>query len=505
MGNNKFIELKDKVSKVIASINSAESANKQSLTESLKQMTLGNVSTINDSKFVKTVLSEKIDSAGTGNPADRLFVIAEIKSIILKNFSNIVTKATIDSIIKSYHINYYESLYTGELSGLQELLDENFKIDEDASFDTKLDRLSELIYQENYGLSVIDKFEFIEDINEVACNGDSYIWIQYSGIKVHLPKLRFYNEKTFKEVVKKACSFDSKLDINEINTEVLCQRFIGSRVTAFNTPYVSRNQLNIRNFDVRFRDSSELISKGVTTEEIEEIINRVQKGRPGIIICGDQGAGKTTYLERLVSTLSDDLAIGTIEPNFELNIAKKFPTKNVVEMQTLKDKSAEDMFESMLRVDRDLIINGEIRSPEEAVVTLKAMSRQGRGSMGTFHTTSIYDFPYDYRNLLMQSGNYTSERTAELDIARAIDLVILLRLNRQTGKRFIWEIAEIENVAGKDTPFRLNSIIKKTPNGYVSNNRLSKWFIQHLKEYDFTDEDLVVVNNILSKLGSGKP
>lgn len=446
-----------------------------------------------------TLLSDSITSATGGSKEKREFVIGEIYRLLASKHSSTVTEDTIDSLIKEYHINYFNPIYTGELKGLEQLLNSSFLITSNMQFQEKLYHLARIIYQENYGLSVIDGFEFLDGINEVAANRCDYIWVQYTGIKVVLPNLKFVSNTKFLSVVKKSVSFDSKEDINETNPEILCQRENGSRVTAFSTPYSRYPKVNIRNFDLRFRGSNELIADDVSSEQAERFFNLVQPGRPGIIILGDQSVGKTTYLCRLISTLPDYLAIGTIEPMFELNISKRFPAKNVDELQILPSKDAEACFQSLLRTNRDLIINGEIRSPQEAVVTIKALTRQGRGSMGTFHCTSIFDFLYDYRNLLMQSGFYTSERSAELDIARAVDLIILIKLNRRTGKRFISSISEIlyDPVNTKNN-FKTQPIFERETEHDTLKpvHNISNYLRKKLCEYDMTDEGLAEIDSI---------
>lgn len=209
-----------------------------------------------------------------------------------------------------------------------------------------------------------------------------------------MPKFKIANEETFREICKKAISYDAKSDLNEINFEVLCQRFNGSRVTALHKPYCEVNQLNIRNFNISTINKESYIKNKASSQEFEKFIDLIMPGRPNIVIIGDMGTGKTSYLLRLVDSYPEYLAIGTMETMFELNIAKTYAHKNlnVVALQTLPNKNAEQVFATFLRLNRDVIICGEVREVDEAIVMLKAMLRQGRGSMCTFHSTSVRDF-----------------------------------------------------------------------------------------------------------------
>lgn len=416
----------------------------------------------------------------------------------LKNYS----KDKIDDLIKQYHVNYYEPIYDGRLENLRKIVSE-WVIKEDDPIERKIDRLAQIIYQENYGLSVIDELaDYSSVINEVGCNGAHYVWIQIQGIKEYLPKLKFESEDHLQQVIQKAISFGAKSDLNETNPEVLCQRADGSRITALCPPYSGYYQLNIRKFNINFRSKEELIKNGTSSEEFETFIDNIAPGRPNIIIIGDQGTGKTTYLLRYIDSIPDYLALATIETMFELEADKVYgDRKNIVKLQVIRNKDMEQAFATCLRLGRDIIITGEIREPIEALVTLKSMLRQGRGSCGTFHSTSPRDFIYDYRNLLLQSNYYTSEKIAELDVARAIDLVIHLKLNRITGQRYIGEVCEVlyDNKSGNYevvTIFKYDREKKKV----VPVRRISDTLIEKMREYEITDENIRKINEIFSEV-----
>ena len=55
-------------------------------------------------------------------------------------------------------------------------------LNHDDDYETKLDRFVQIVYQELYGLGVID--ELCEGhIDETGVNGKDYIWIQVGGLK----------------------------------------------------------------------------------------------------------------------------------------------------------------------------------------------------------------------------------------------------------------------------------------------------------------------------------
>lgn len=446
---------------------------------------------------------ERMQLASAGDRKSRDFIIDEIYKTLIKDYKYIVTHKTIDGFIEEYHLNYFQPVYEGDFKDLYDDINAKLCISKNAQFKDKLYKLSRIIYQENYGLSVLDDLlDFSPFVNEVGANAVDYIWIQYKGMKVYLPKFKFQNEEVFREVCKKAISYDAKSDLNEVTFEVLCQRFNGSRVTALNKPYCETNQLNIRNFNISTINKENYIKNKASSPEFEKFIDLIMPGRPNIVIIGDMGTGKTSYLLRLVDSYPEYLAIGTMETMFELNIAKTYAHKNlnVVALQTLPNKNAEQVFATFLRLNRDVIICGEVREVEEAIVMLKAMLRQGRGSMCTFHSTSVRDFPYDYRNLLMQSNYYKNEETAMLDVARAVDIVIHLKLDRRTGKRNIGEVAELIADFENQT-VKVNTIFKynKQKETLEPVNPVSEQFLEKLTDFDIPDDNIRQIKELFNR------
>ncbi|MBP2031893.1 Flp pilus assembly CpaF family ATPase [Clostridium algifaecis] len=100
------------------------------------------------------------------------------------------------------------------------------------------------------------------------------------------------------------------------------------------------------------------------------------------------------------------------------------------------------------------------------------MTRQNRGSMGSFYTSSNEDFMYDYKNMLMKGNLYKNEESALYDIARVVNLLIYLSLDRHTGKRHIKQVSEV--------------IFK--PENYQ-------------KPYEFTEEHEIKLNKLYKKMG----
>lgn len=452
---------------------------------------------------LKLLHQKKIDQAAAGSPEAKIYVKEEIMKVCIKDLSLYITDENIDDLIKQYHVNYYENIFgEDDTPGTKfSKLFEHMVLSEYDDFEVKIERLVQIIYQELYGLGVID--ELCEGhIDETGVNGKDYIWIQVGGLKRQIKKLHFQSQQMLQKKVSTAISFDSKNDITASDPIVYCQRMNGSRVTAVIPPVAKYPIINIRHFHLANVTKHDLVDKASLTKEAVKFIELVFQGRPNFLIIGQQGSGKSTLLRVLLNEVSDAIGIGTIENMFELNLDDYYPSKNVIALQSTEKYPADKLFELMLRQNRDIVLLGEIRSSNEAVETINAMLRQCRGSAATFHSSSPTRAVHDLRNLCMRSAQYKDFLTAQFDVADAIDLVMEGRLDYKSGKRYINRISTVE--ADEDTykfvvkdVFRYNHEKQELePNECVSDE-----FLVKLLDYGMPYENIEKIKEIFADVG----
>ena len=371
----------------------------------------------------------------------------------------------------------------------------------------KINVIANIIYAEVYGLSVIDRFEFM-DINEVGANGYQYIWIQHRGSKIWLEFLEYPDNNILNNVCKNAVSFNSKYDLSPSNPGVICQRYDGSRITCSLQPFYSEPTLNLRRFNLGNFNVDKLVQWGTIDELAKDVLKVLIKGRSNIIISGGMGDGKSTTLMTLINFVPGSRAIGTIEENLELRLKTRHTSKNVIEAQAVPGKPIASAFEFMLKQARDIIILGEITNSEEATLLINVMLRLCRGSMGTFHSESPKAVIINLRNLLLKSGSYHNEMVAQADVVEAVNIVI--QMNHDSGgRRFVDCIAEVEPIADKTVEsvvtsnFRPRNIMERSNGQFVYRNTISEAYSEKLIKYGATREEIEDVNRrILERINS---
>lgn len=441
--------------------------------------------------------------ATKGSSEAREFTKNKIYFLLNKMFEEeVISKLSIDKIIMQYHINYFKNIYSdNDKNNLQKKIDteiesyfEKYSIKEYDSFDTKLLKLVQIIYQELYGYSIIDELIFDSDFNEVACNRFDYIWIQFKGIKRKIPNknFKFSSVEYYNKIIENRLVSTAPEELNVGCPIVYGMLLNGFRVTALRPPLSRYFVVNIRLFvykDIKAESRNKFMLEKMT--EFVKIC--AKKGRRNIAIIGEMGSGKTTAADELViKNLDDDLAIGLAENIHELNISRNHLNKNVVELQYAKDFKPSDVTEIFFRLNRDIVIYGEIRNHHEAHELIKAMLRQSRGSLFTFHSSGTTRLIHDLRQLLMQTGFYTDYKEAQFDVADAIDLIIHIKLDRATGKRYVYKISEV--IANhKDMSFEVIDlfVFDKIREKYVVNPAgLSEITLNSCLEYEMTKEDV---------------
>lgn len=462
---------------------------------SIKNIYENKVSYLEEAKQAQKLL------ATDGSPEAREFMQNSIYFLLIEK-TGIINNENIDHLIREYHINYYENIYTG---GEEELIKKpidheimkhlsKFSISMEDEYDIKLQKLTQIIYQEVYGYGILDEMIFESQLNEVACTRSDYIWIQYNGIKRRIPNIRFKfkNEETYRKVIENRLTSTAHEEMNAGAPLVNAILNNGARVTALRPPLSKYYVVNIR----LFASKAQLVR--YRSRFVEDRISRIielltSKGRRNVAIIGEQGSGKTTAADELIiKQLDSDISIGLAENIHELNISSNYPEKNIVELQYTKEFKPSDITEIFFRLNRDIVIYGEVRNSYEAFEMIKAMLRQARGSLFTFHSSSTRRMIHDLRQLLMQTGYYTDFREAQFDVADAVDLVVHIKLDRETGQRYVYKVSEV--LAREDSmSFHINDlfIFDKEKSKYWSNeNGLSKEQIMSCMEYEMTQEDV---------------
>ncbi|MDY5589746.1 MAG: TadA family conjugal transfer-associated ATPase [Arcanobacterium sp.] len=214
----------------------------------------------------------------------------------------------------------------------------------------------------------------------------------------------------------------------------------GVRLHALIPPLSATGTLiSLRTHRAQVLTIAELVSSGALAPELAPLIRALVLKKANVIISGATGAGKTTFLNSLLSLVPPTERIAIIEEAAEL--APRHP--HVVHMQVrhanvqgVGEISMSTLVKAAMRMRPDRIVLGECRG-EEVRDVLSALNTGHEGGWATIHANSAADVPA--RLVALGALARMAEETVAAQAAAALDAVIHIRRSGQC--RYIAQIA----------------------------------------------------------------
>lgn len=313
------------------------------------------------------------------------------------------------------------------------------------------------IYRNYYGLGPIDDLVNDPSINEVWVNSYDHIWIEKGGIKQRI-KSEFKNDGDILRIIRLLLNFN-KMDISVQEPIKEARMLDGSRITILIPPVAKHPCINIRKFDAFEVTTENLVKANTISNEMVPWIERIIEGRSNIMIIGETGSGKTSFLKWLIGLMNPSFRLGTIETNFELKIDEKYPERNIFSYECHEELGIDmnSIFRECLRSSPDIIICGEARG-SEADELIKAMRRGHEGSIGTIHTNSAETTITDLHEMINEDGQLRDSKMNCYRIASALNFIVQIR-RFDNGARRVTRITEVLSNPN-DFTYSLNDIFK---------------------------------------------
>lgn len=226
---------------------------------------------------------------------------------------------------------------------------------------------------------------------------------------------------------------------------------------------VDRPTIVIRQHKFEGLTLPELATGGMMPEPVGQFLAATVRARRSIVVSGNQGVGKTTFVRALAGAMDPTEAVGVIETDAELFL-HKLPGRGRVVNFTAREGSGEGIgadgrpvgqftvhqhLAASLRQNLSRIIVGEVRDSEAASM-FQAM-QSGAGSLSTIHA---HHSGATIERLVTAAalGGGMTQADAYRQIAVNIHLIIHLdavddRAHGGRYRRFVNEITEIQGFA----------------------------------------------------------
>ena len=293
---------------------------------------------------------------------------------------------------------------------------------------------------------LLDDLSRKKGISEISINGPKEVFVERDGKLIQLAiELKSGDIDSFIEDLR--MQRQEQFGFAESSPIINTSLADGSRVNAICSPFAKGSSaISIRKYIKNIKDFSQnegifgLYGKWI------DFMRAIVRSRMNVVICGGTGTGKTTLLNLMLSELSQQERIITIEDTLELS----FDHRNLVRLESFQSDefniSTRDLVKNTLRMRPDRIIIGESRGGEFFDL-LQAMNTGHDGSMSTIHANSAQECLQRMETLFLLCGFEVPIPIVRRQISTGIDFIFHISKDRD-GKRYVENISEITGMEG---------------------------------------------------------
>ncbi len=241
--------------------------------------------------------------------------------------------------------------------------------------------------------------------------------------------------------------------------------------------------VSIRRSVIAEVDFATLVRWDTLTADAAAFMDAAVRAELNVLVGGGTNSGKTTFVRACAAAIPPSDRLVVVEDAAELNLKHPVRHPDVVslEARTANVEGAGEvtlaqLCKHALRMSPKRLICGEIRSGDEAMPVLTAMTTGNDGSMTTIHARTAENSLEKLRTLLGISIGISAPVAADL-ISQAIDLVVYLRQDRTSGKRLVMSIREVTGC--EESKVLTNAVFARGSDGVL---RASSTVSERLRE-----------------------
>lgn len=335
------------------------------------------------------------------------------------------------------------------------------------TFDDKLNILAQRIYEETYGLTVVDLL-IMEDVSLDSISGGvsgitranyrymeddilsgSYkkplthdsVWIIYKGKPIHLKFLSFKSDSEIRRICKNLAEHGRTGHLTSAEGGIKTHLADGSRVTVFRPNNASQWAFFVRKFaNTSFLELKDLITDQGNHYPIE-VIKWAVHGCVNLFFSGDQNSGKTTYTRAAVKEIDRRQTIRTLEADFELYLNDAYVDKNILGTRPSERLPFPKLIELLKSSEAHTILFGETASLDHAKHLINLLLAGTKRIITTGHWPTTDELVAYFVHAL---GGYGSSGSEDIEamVSRLIHLDVHC-VKENDGHRHIDRITEI--------------------------------------------------------------
>lgn len=311
----------------------------------------------------------------------------------------------------------------------------------------KIQILADIIFAKTKGVDILQPL-LENKLSEVGFRSSEYIYILLGEESIWIEFLKFENEIIPDNIIKKEVKKYGQAD-----PLVTIDNDLGHRITVAGgkiVPTKGAVYYNQRMFDdVEIKTLEDIVSLKTASNDLIMLLKYISWSKSSYIISGDDtGLGKTSLLRAMINEIPNNMAIGIIDSQNEINAEKLYPEKNIITLINNDKHNFRYLFDGMLKQSVKQIIIGEIISPDHIDALIDAWMRLKCGGGGTFHSATAEKVVDNLINKAVACESYkNSDERASRDIGESLDFIIHLSRSKVNRKRIIIEkVLKIEPI-----------------------------------------------------------
>lgn len=316
------------------------------------------------------------------------------------------------------------------------------------------EQLSDKLYEDMAGYSILRKWIYMDGIEEVNVNAWNDIEVIHQGGRSEKIPEHFASPQQAIDVVRRMLSSCGMI-IDDTMPSVLGHLTKNIRISADKTPLVDPEvgvNVSIRIVNQQSVSREKLLRSGSATAEMLDFLMACVRYGVSVCIAGATGSGKTTIMAWLLSNVPDNYRLITIEEGSrEFDLVKRDENGNILNSvvhlltrpseNTSLDINQDFLLERVLRKHPNVIGVGEIRAAAEAMSVAEA-SRTGHTCITTIHSNSASS---SYRRMMtLVKRQYDMADAMLMQIMVEAFPIVVYTKQLEDGSRKIMEILEGE-------------------------------------------------------------